>query len=545
MAISDDSSGIETPLLVEDIVDGCLDYKGRPVDRTSYGGWKSASFIIGVEIAERFAYCGIDSNLVTYLTGPLGQTGAVNVNAWSGTVALLPLLGAFIADSFLGRYRTIIVASLIYILQPYIVDGTELVGGLSHRGLGLLTLSATLPSLNTSWCQKADASILCSPQLQVIIFFSLYPVASGQGRHKPCVQAFDADQFDAQNQEEFKAKIQNWRTSSIAGDKEAYGTLPSAGSEQYKFLNKALLAPDGSKEHGKVCCIGEVEEAKAVLRLVPIWATSLVYAVAFINLTIVLSIPIYDCIFVPLGRAWTGKPAGITMLQRNGSGMFLSAISMALAALTEMKRIKIAQEHGLVDEPEAMVPMSVWWLVPQYVVTGLSEMLTMVGLQEFFYDQVPNELRSIGLALYLSIFGVGSLLSGILISSIDKATGGSGGDGWPGAAAPNQQAHHAEPTETIGGPLLQPIPTLAPHLLLPAVQDSHSCMPLQRPADFTAPSTTCFNGIHSQPNKRGERKIFEQGEFTAGNAIIDALFGRLAELQGREEIEVQPRSCRA
>ncbi|CAA0830190.1 G10 family protein [Striga hermonthica] len=56
---------------------------------------------------------------MTYFTGPLGQsmTAAANVNAWNSMTTLLPLSDAFVADSVLGRYRTIIAVSLLYVLN--------------------------------------------------------------------------------------------------------------------------------------------------------------------------------------------------------------------------------------------------------------------------------------------------------------------------------------------------------------------------------------------------------------------------------------------
>ncbi|KAH9627024.1 hypothetical protein KSS87_020673, partial [Heliosperma pusillum] len=487
--------------------------------------------MVGVEMAERIAYYGIQANLINFLTGELRQstaTAAANVNAWAGVASLLPILGAVIADSFLGKYRTIIAASFLYIL-----------------GLGLLTLSAMLPSLN---CPTHDRSIKsvpeCSSHLQTTIFFgALYLVAIGQGGHKPCVQAFGADQFDGNDPAESKAKSSffNWwyfglslgaligigvlsyvqdnlswglgfgipcivmvialllfiggtftyRFIKISEEQSPFSRIGTVfvraaknrhlkgfvaedeeeetqliksyhGSEQFRFLNKALLIPDTSKESGAISSESEVEEAKAVLRLFPIWAASLVYGIifaqmstfftkqgvtldrsigsnfnipaaalqSFIGIIIIIVIPIYDCLLIPFARSFTGRPSGISVLQRIGTGLLISILSMIVAAIIEKRRLEIALQYGLIDLPKATVPMSIWWLLPQYALFGIADVFTLVGLQEFFYDQVPVELRSVGMSLYLSVLGIGSLLSSILVSLVDKLTSGETESSW-------------------------------------------------------------------------------------------------------------------
>ncbi|KAK6163070.1 hypothetical protein DH2020_002911 [Rehmannia glutinosa] len=498
--------------------------------KPSRGGWKSAIFIIFVEVAERFAYYGVAGNLFMYLTKVLGQptaTAAKNVNTWQGVSAIFPVVGGFLADSYVGRFKTILLASITYLI-----------------GLILLTVAVSAVPLHLR---------------QTVFFIALYILSIGEGGHKPCVQTFAADQFDENIPQEKAAKSSffNWwyvgivcgataavlvviyvedyvgwslgfgmlavavaaalvvflagswgyrrqapvgspftRVAQVVvaaarkrrlSEREARGVCDEddeiggvnvegggagvralARTSQFRFLDKAMIIDDKDASSDKrnpwrLCSVNQVEETKLVLQLIPIWFSCLMFAVViaqlgtyftkqgttmnrsitpsfqipaasfqvFTGLTILTSVLLYERALVPFARRLTGRPSGITILQRIGTGLALSILTMAVAACVESKRVRVARENGLLDDPKSVVPMAVWWLIPQYVLIGISDVFTIVGLQELFYDQMPVAMRSIGAAAYITVTGVGSFLSSGLISIV-QGISGRGGHEWLG-----------------------------------------------------------------------------------------------------------------
>ncbi|KAF8046879.1 hypothetical protein N665_3363s0001 [Sinapis alba] len=140
-------------------------------------------------------------------------------------------------------------------------------------------------------------------------------------------------------------------------------------------------------------------------------------------LSLIISITIYDKLLVPLLRSITRNQRGINILQRIGTGMLFSLTTMIIAALVEKKRL---------DRTENNEPMSVIWLAPQFIVIGVADAFTLVGLQEYFYDQVPDSMRSLGIAFYLSVLGAASFLNNLLITAVDTLADDFSAKSWFG-----------------------------------------------------------------------------------------------------------------
>lgn len=154
-------------------------------------------YILANEFCERLAFYGLSTNLVMYLTRVMGEESgfaAVQVNLFEGTCYLTPLLGAWLADSLWGRYRTILVFSIIYFV-----------------GMVMLASSAFLPGLTP------DPDRYPTLIQNAALYTSLYVIALGTGGIKPNVSAFGADQFDESHPSDRREKNSffNWFYFSI------------------------------------------------------------------------------------------------------------------------------------------------------------------------------------------------------------------------------------------------------------------------------------------------------------------------------------------
>ncbi|KAE8801796.1 Peptide transporter PTR2 [Hordeum vulgare] len=240
---------------------------------------------------------------------------------------------------------------------------------------------------------------------------------------------------------------------------ESGANFSTKHTSRFRFLDKAaiLVPPSSGKavemmDPWRTCTVSQVEELKMLLQLFPVWASLLFFFAVtaqmsstlveqgmamdnrigkflvppaslstFDILAVAAFIPVYDLVLVPLVRRATGRDRGLSQLQRLGVGLALSVLAMAYSASVEMRRLAAVR---------AGRSLNIMWQTPSYVVLGVAEVFTSVGIMEFFYDESPESMKSMGAALAQLAISAGNYLNSAVLGVVASATGRGGAPGW-------------------------------------------------------------------------------------------------------------------
>ena len=403
-------------------------YRTAPVASSKLPG--GIPYIIGNEAAERFSFYGMKGILtifmslyLVYMPGgavdeQMSQSEVVSWYHWFvGAVYITPLIGAFIADAFLGKYLTIMLLSIVYCL-----------------GHGALALMGTqLPLMDDP----------LNPSFFLVL--GLILICVGSGGIKPCVSAHVGDQFGESSAKIWLTKIfmvfylsinvgaalSNLATPWLLqhyGPHWAFGVpgvlMAIATFTFWLGRNKFIHVPPGGMDF-----VREVFSARGIKALLKLSIIYLFVAVfwalfdqtgstwvlqaedmdrnwmginwlsaqlQFINPVMILILtPIFGWVVYPaFDKIWP-----LTPMRRISIGLFIMAIGFAF--------IGFAQEF--IDAGDTP---TISWQVAAYAIVTTAEVLVSITCLEFSYTQAPRKMKSIVMGFFLASVTVGNIITG-------------------------------------------------------------------------------------------------------------------------------------
>ncbi|XP_020228336.1 protein NRT1/ PTR FAMILY 1.2 [Cajanus cajan] len=504
------------------------------------GGFITMPFIIANEALAKLASVGLIPNMILYLIEDykLRVLKATKILfLWFAATNFAPVVGAFVADAYLGRFLAIALGSI-----------------LSFLGMVVLWLTAMSPKARPPPCSHSAENCESATSAQMAILLSCFALISIGGSGISCSLAFGADQLNRNSKPNTKSQrvlesfiscyiasqaiavvfsltgivyIQDhfgWklgfgvpaalmflstflfflispryvkhkpRSSLLTGFAQvifvAYKNRnlsfpPQDSSDMYhhkkdstlvaptdklRFLNKACIikdreediASDGSASNKwSLCTIEQVEELKAIIKVIPIWSTGIMVAVStsqtslwllqaktmnrhvtskfqipagsfgvFMMFAVCVTAVVYDRVILPLASKVRGKPVTISAKKRIGIGLVFSCLDFIASAVVEGIRRRKAISEGYINNPNAVLDMSAMWLLPHNILCGIAEAFNTIGQSEFYYSEFPSSMSSIAASLFGLGSAVGNLVASLIVSIVDNVTSRGGKESW-------------------------------------------------------------------------------------------------------------------
>ena len=402
-----------------------MSYLTRPMELK--GMPPGIPFIIGNEAAERFSFYGMRTILVIFMTqylmagsGQLDVMSDSDAKAWYhvfvSAVYFTPVLGAIMADIWLGKYRTIILLSLVYCAG-------HLALALDDTRLGLAT--------------------------------GLALIALGAGGIKPCVSAHVGDQFGFRNSG-LLSRAFGWFYLSINVGAflstlltpwllQAYGPQWAFGvpgvlmllatllfwAGRYRFVHvppagaafiREAFSRTGLRTFGRLLVIylfvavfwslfdqtgsSWVLQAKAMDREL-FGIEILPSQIQAANpLLVVLLIPFFSYVVYPFMERFFR----LTSLRKIAIGFLLAALAFSVSSLAQ-------------ERIDAGLAPGIGWQLLAYLVLTCAEVMVSVTCLEYSYTQAPRTMKSFVMAFFMLSISLGNLFTSAVNFFIQQADG--------------------------------------------------------------------------------------------------------------------------
>ncbi|KAF8390283.1 hypothetical protein HHK36_024808 [Tetracentron sinense] len=249
------------------------------------------------------------------------------------------------------------------------------------------------------------------------------------------------------------------------GSDPATAKLPH--TNRFTVLDKAAVIADPDelnnegmpKNSWRLCSVQQVEQLKCLISILPVWLSGITCFTVMdqqntfgvlqaiqmntsigrhfkippgwmgISGMIALSIwiLIYERLYIPYARKRTNKDVRLTLQQRIRTGIVFSILCMLVAGVVEKQRRDTASKHRSFASP-----MSVAWLLPQFVLSGMTEAFAAVAIMEFLTKQLAERMRTVAGAIFFLSIAIASYISSLCVNVVHLVSQRGGGSAWLG-----------------------------------------------------------------------------------------------------------------
>ena len=412
---------------------------------------EAIKYIVGNEACERFSFYGMSTILVPYAQQYLSWDRTRAEGMFHDFVAMayaVSVLGGWISDRFLGRYKTILWLSYGYVLGHAVLAGGDLAPaarepalyiGLTLVAFGQAGIKPNLSAFVGDQFRKDQKSLIDR-------VYSIFYVAINLGSFVSQMVtpwllagcAFGAVKFCEKNAIAWAFGVPGILMALalviyLAGRKH-YVRVPPAGRDPNSFgavfmtrVTKGTAA--ARARHGEVATDGMRSVFRIALIFLPIvtfWALYFQYGSSWFNqaeqmdrnvfgwhmesaqmealnaLLILIMVPTFAYgVYPALERAGVR----VTLLRRMTAGMFIAIPAFISAAMIQRWLDAGAHVH-------------VGWQVIQYVLISIAETLISVTALEFAYSQAPKAMKGTIMAFWFLTIGLGSKVTALVTRNV-------------------------------------------------------------------------------------------------------------------------------